>query len=258
MLDGTEIGCAYNLFNGYGYLERDFEGGWSFVDKFTETALSDDWMEYINTLKQKADELGVDLKIPSGNPKCRKCGGLHLCRADTGRCISCMVVDKGKRMVADMSPRQRAIIEGKQWYIPTTPCKTCGELAERNVATGRCSSCMVANKGKRRVVNMSPRKKAIIEGQRWYIPTTPCKTCGELAERKVATGACSNCINRDEDGRATPESELMRTEPNAIISKEQAKMLGLKVYRTGRPCNKGHTGWRYVSTNSCIDCLRGR
>jgi hypothetical protein len=206
MLDGTEIGCAYNLFNGYGYLERDFEGGWSFVDKFTETALSDDWMEYINTLKQKADELGVDLKIPSGNPKCRKCGGLHLCRADTGRCISCMVVDKGKR----------------------------------------------------RVVNMSPRKKAIIEGQRWYIPTTPCKTCGELAERKVATGACSNCINRDEDGRATPESELMRTEPNAIISKEQAKMLGLKVYRTGRPCNKGHTGWRYVSTNSCIDCLRGR
>jgi hypothetical protein len=198
MLDGTEIGCAYNLFNGYGYLERDSEGGGSFVDKFTETALSDDWMEYINTLKQKADELGVDLKIPSGNPKCRKCGGLHLCRADTGRCISCMVV------------------------------------------------------------NMSPRKKAIIEGKQWYIPTTPCKTCGELAERKVATGACSNCINRDEDGRATPESELMRTEPNAIISKEQAKMLGLKVYRTGRPCNKGHTGWRYVSTNSCIDCLRGR
>lgn len=198
MLKGKEISCAYNFFSGYGDLKLTFKGGWSFVDKYKEVTLSDDAAEYINALRYKANELGVELKVPDDNPKCTKCGGLRLCRVDNGRCISCMVTQ--------LSPRQRAIKDGKQWYIPTTPCDKCGLLVERN----------------------------------------------------VTTGACSNCISKGVDRRSTAESELMRAQPDAIITKKQAKTMGLKVYRTGKPCKNGHTGWRYVSTNSCIDCLRGK
>lgn len=194
MLDGKELSYAYNFFSGHSGLTVNFKTGWLLGD----IPISDRLGEYINELHMTSKGLSVPVRLPSGKPKCSKCGGLHLCRIDNYKCVSCMV--------ADMSPRRKAIIEGKQWYIPDTPCLKCGLLVERH----------------------------------------------------VATGACSNCINKGVDRRATPESELMRAEPNAIISKEQAKTMGLKIYRTGRPCTKGHTGWRYVSTNSCIDCLRSK
>lgn len=39
------------------------------------------------------------------------------------------------------SPRQRAIQEGKKWYMPYDPCKHCGVIAERYVPNGRCRNC---------------------------------------------------------------------------------------------------------------------
>jgi len=39
-----------------------------------------------------------------------------------------------------------------------------------------------------------------------------------------------------------------------IISRSAAKALGQKRYFTGRPCIRGHTDERYVSTGSCRTC----
>lgn len=36
----------------------------------------------------------------------------------------------------------------------------------------------------------------------------------------------------------------------------EARKRGLKFYNTGRPCLRGHTGDRYVSTGNCVQCLR--
>lgn len=50
-------------------------------------------------------------------------------------------VGKVSSVTRPTSPRQRAIQEGKNWYMPYEPCKHCGVIAERYVANGRCRSC---------------------------------------------------------------------------------------------------------------------
>jgi 5-methylcytosine-specific restriction endonuclease McrA len=44
----------------------------------------------------------------------------------------------------------------------------------------------------------------------------------------------------------------------AIISREDAKAQGLKFYRSGIPCKRGHDSERYASTNGCVACLEAR
>jgi 5-methylcytosine-specific restriction endonuclease McrA len=41
-----------------------------------------------------------------------------------------------------------------------------------------------------------------------------------------------------------------------IITRSQARALGLKRYFTGRPCKRGHLVERLVSTSHCDDCMR--
>jgi len=58
------------------------------------------------------------------------------------------------------------------------------------------------------------------------------------------------------DARRTPDTDLMSRCPDMIISKADAASLGFKVFRTGKPCLRGHTGWRYVSSGACVECVR--
>ena len=60
----------------------------------------------------------------------------------------------------------------------------------------------------------------------------------------------------DTGRKVTPESKLMADQPNIVLSRDEARALGLKVFRTGKPCKHGHTGFRYVSTKGCIKCLK--
>ena len=41
-----------------------------------------------------------------------------------------------------------------------------------------------------------------------------------------------------------------------LISRDDAAAAGFKRYFTGVPCRRGHIAQRYVSTTSCVDCLR--
>jgi len=43
---------------------------------------------------------------------------------------------------------------------------------------------------------------------------------------------------------------------DAIISKKQASLDGLKHYFTGTPCKRGHVSVRFVSTGVCLECSR--
>lgn len=40
-----------------------------------------------------------------------------------------------------------------------------------------------------------------------------------------------------------------------IISRKEAKVLGLTHYFTGKPCSRGHLSLRYVTTCQCVECL---
>ena len=137
---------------------------------------------------------------------------------------------------------------GLELWVREMPCSKAGHLGVRTLK-GECYFCAVS-RGQE-----SPRQRALRAGKTWYTPTHPCKRCGEIADRNVHTGACQGCI--PDDKRKTPDSELMNQTPDLIISRADAEAHGLKVYRTGRPCRRGHTGFRYVSTGNCIPCLRG-
>lgn len=43
-----------------------------------------------------------------------------------------------------------------------------------------------------------------------------------------------------------------------LISRKDAKLLGLKIYVSDNPCKNGHTGERYVSDSSCTICAKAR
>ena len=56
------------------------------------------------------------------------------------------------------------------------------------------------------------------------------------------------------DRRTTESFEMARSIPEMEISRTDAKALGLKIFRTGKPCFKGHSGWRFVSNGGCVTC----
>ncbi len=134
--------------------------------------------------------------------------------------------------------------------VSPDPCRRYGHYGLNRL--GKCWHCL-ENKA-----TPSPRIAAKIAGEKWYQPIKHCARCGEKALKRVDNGTCSGCITTPEhDQRETADSILMRQEPTMIIAKQDATDIGMKVYRTGKECNRGHTGWRYVSTGTCITCLRG-
>jgi hypothetical protein len=49
----------------------------------------------------------------------------------------------------------------------------------------------------------------------------------------------------------------MTADPTRIISRAEARALGLKRYFTGEPCKHGHVAERWVSGRVCVECARG-
>ena len=143
---------------------------------------------------------------------------------------------------------KEAKANGEVVYFSFTPCQEKGHLGVRTL-DDRCYYCFLDSKP-------SPRQAALAEGKKWYTPDKPCKHCGYIAERRVNNGDCRGGNTPHMDWRKTPESILMATRPNSIISKKWALDNGLKVYRTGSECKMGHAGFRYVSTSNCVQCMK--
>lgn len=146
-----------------------------------------------------------------------------------------------------------AIASGSEFYVGLDACNKVGHVSIRTTQ-GECYLCLHASK------QVTPRQRALKDGRTWYVPDEPCDKCGQRAERSVSKGTCKGCINAVEvpDGRSTADSEMMRSCPDMVVSRHDARSLGMGVFRTGEPCKRGHAGYRYVSTGACIECLRGR
>ena len=54
-------------------------------------------------------------------------------------------------------------------------------------------------------------------------------------------------------GQATPSSRYYKCPSPAILSREEAKALGLERYFTGKPCRNGHIADRSVR-GVCLEC----
>lgn len=170
---------------------------------------------------------------------CKRSGHLGI-KTLSGECYFC------KKERETPSPRKAAMNAGERWYTPATPCPRCEQRAPKRVDNGQCSGCTDRP-------TTSPRQAAIAAGELRYTPLDPCRHCGTTAERLVANGRCTGCAT---DKRATADSQLMRESPELVLTRDDARTMGFKVYRTGEACRKGHKGYRYVSTGNCISCLR--
>lgn len=170
------------------------------------------------------------------------------------KCWFCAEVRKG----GDVSPRQIAIAKGRKWYAPVDGdfCAT-GHLALRRVHDGACSACLGKNPDELIMTQKpTPRQAALDAGEPWYTPADGdlCRK-GHHAPRRVANGSCRAC----EQARRITDSAVRidLVSPDLVLGRAAAQAMGFTVYRTGKPCKRKHTAWRWVSNSGCLECMKG-
>lgn len=158
------------------------------------------------------------------------------------KCLKLAGEDIPKLQMA-VTTREEAISRNLPVYISLFPCKI-GHIGLKTIA-GKCYFCQTE----------SPRQAALRAGETWYTPTEHCSKCGKIAPRRVSNGQCSGCAPTPPIVVQQPTStQWMAEHPDMIITREMARTLGLKIFRTGRTCRHGNTGWKWVSTGNCVAC----
>jgi hypothetical protein len=110
------------------------EGGW--MSKVSAGVLrpidEDVWDEMIDLayLYQQNEHTG---EFTVSEDACKTHGHYGLKRH--GKCYQCQL------MRTKLTPRQKAIQDGKTWYMPATDCPKCGERALKNIHNGSCQGC---------------------------------------------------------------------------------------------------------------------
>lgn len=156
---------------------------------------------------------------------------------------------------------------GIDWYYGSpnhdVMCPHGPHLRKTSISTGRCVEC-TNDAAHFRALTRGPRAMARAAGERYYTPTDPCPGCGTISPRHVVTNNCTGCRGDTSvpsgeviDGRRTASQIFAEENPDFIIGRDAARDLGFTLFRTGDKCRRGHTGWRYVSTGNCLECLKG-
>jgi len=215
------------------------------------------YMQMYPETREEALEQGARYyhKTPVNDNPCRRPGHLvgALIHARTNIHICCSQADftsdydKAKTNGEPVTQKD-AKEKGFDYYWRCAFDIKCGHSGKRTI-DDKCCFCETEKINK----EISPRQKAIAAGEEWYMPALndPCKN-GHVALRRITNGECKECSKRVE--RETPVYDLY---PDMIVDRETAKSLGFTAYRTGKSCRQGHTGWRYLANNCCIQCQKG-
>lgn len=103
--------------------------------------------------------------------------------------------------------------------------------------------------------SLSPRQQAIQAGEQWYMPRYVCPKCNTQSLKAVNDGRCQGCQPpKGPDLRKVDHDAVIP--PGTVIDRETAKAIGLNIYRTGRPCKRGHNTVRWVKGGACIGCRK--
>jgi hypothetical protein len=122
-------------------------------------------------------------------------------------------------------------------------------------------------------------------GYKWYRATKPCDY-GHLSLRRTSDCACKECLEWAQDNKkkrkkkrkaSDPKDEKIRrrqkrhadrllarlpvdqramvqADAETVISRSAARALRWDVFRTGKPCGRGHSSWRFMAGGGCIVC----
>lgn len=150
-------------------------------------------------------------------------------------------------------------------YMSLEQCDKCGAQPKGiYIETDECVQCvtksfldtwntwLMGNPGKPDPFPKNQNEALSMMVDYYYKPLV-CKGGPHLIKTHIKTGKCIACTYSKKEESET--SKLMRDFPDMEISKEDAYLIGMNVYRTGMPCRKGHKSWRYISSGACVTCM---
>jgi len=226
--------------------------------------------------------------------KCHECKRQPIARyVDSNECVQCADTQSREdwRLYQQGMPGRpepfpttlsEAVKFQVNYYYTPRLCKGGHHFIKKHIKTGKCLTCLENNKHARSdtITNtfMKDNRDLIIDkntaasmGLTVFRTGRPCRR-GHVGWRYVNGSACLSCMRPGSyplpstpvpdssggkmDARTTISRQFAINNPDMIIDKVAAKALGLTLYRTGKPCNREHYGWRYVSTNNCVECRK--
>lgn len=240
----------------------------------------------------KHEALSLNVGRYMSDEKCHECKRHPIARyVDSNECVQCADTQSREdwRLWQQGIPGRpnpfpttlsEAVRFGVDYYYVPRLCKRGHHFIKKHIKTGKCVMCTDNSKRTKsdtatnRFMKDNPdlivtKDAAAAMGLTVFKTGVPCRR-GHIGWRYVNGGACLSCMRpgsyplpsvpmpkgsiRKTDARRSISQIYAEEHPDEIMDKETAKFFGLKLYRTGKPCNRGHKGWRYISTNNCVDC----
>lgn len=115
-------------------------------------------------------------------------------------------------------------------YLSDNPCEE-GHVGWRRTSDGECEECL---------------KAPIFRGR----PAAPPKALETPLPKELV-----GIVPAPQYG---PDMTYAKANPQMILSKADARIMGFTLYRTGTPCRHGHAGWRRVDSGICCECIELR
>lgn len=160
--------------------------------------------------REAALAAGVDYFVGGDSEQgmlCHNGPHLRLTHIATGRCLTCQSRRTVRKPAPPPSPRKLARRAGHRYYVPTDPCPDCGQRAERDVVTNRCTGCVKVRRVRgvdgrateaSRLMAEAPdlvvsRRDAKAFGFAVYRTGAACLN-GHAGWRYVSTGGCIDCL----------------------------------------------------------------
>lgn len=203
------------------------------------------------------------IKIYDSCESCPDCGAFGYRYVKNDQCVQCCLESSiafYTESLAGGAPvtAQDAVARGMEYYVTEKPCSRLGHPGVRRATDHKCKFCIEEERAKE--ARLKARARAKARGDMFYTNGEKCHQCGTVGPRRVNNNSCRQCeINRSTKGAAIRQEAdrgLMASCPDMVISRADAKALGMGVYRTGKLCKNNHRGFRYVSTGGCLECLR--
>lgn len=221
-----------------------------------------------------ADELCPDCQEgPSGCPRRYvRNDRCHLCAQFDAWAFSNVLLagqlverQRNPERVRELVDQYGEIARTPGYSVEKEPCRWYGHIGLKT-PEGRCYVCEQGEGGAvsydRQVRDECPgtvisKEQARAAGMKIYRTGEPCKH-GHRDYRYISTDGCLSCVDapkRHPEVNGSYDRQVRRECPDMVIGKDEARAAGMRIYRTGRECKRGHRDYRYISTGHCLACM---
>lgn len=151
--------------------------------------------------------------------------------------------------------REQAKALGLTRFFPGSRCRKAGHLSQRMMSNGGCATCLLIHSEKWQKANPEKMKAAIAawnDANREYVLT-------KGRERSKANQARTAAAKRTRRAKRLAAKLAARVpDPSdytgPIVTRVEARAVGLLRFFTGKPCVKNHLSQRTTANGGCLRC----